>query len=124
LTRFPAASLWPADGDDDQRVGHEDLVLQRQVFWRHGHDVEVVQVAAQAGDDVVAVEHFQRYVDLRVQLAKAAQQAGHKVFGGADHGNLEAPAGEAFGARHALLERIPLARNGTCSAGQCLARPR
>ena len=69
---------------------------------------------------MVAVEHFQRNVDLRVQLAKAAQQTGHKVFGGAHHRHLEPATGQALGARNAFAQTHPTPGNGARRAGQGL----
>lgn len=110
--------------DDNQRVGQEGLALDVHVIGRDRHDVEIVAVGAQVGDDAVTVLHVQLDIDLRIALAETAEDARHEVLGGADHGDREAPAREAFHGVDALLEVGPLGHHGAGGAGQRVARRR
>lgn len=108
--------------DHDQRVGQEGLALDVHVIGRDRHDVEIVAVGAQVGDDAVTVLHIQLDIDLRVALAEATKDARHEIFGGADHGDREAPAGKAFHRVDALLEVGPLGHHRAGGGGQRVAR--
>jgi hypothetical protein len=72
------------------------LVAQFDVGRRHGHDVKVIEIVAQALYHAVAVEDFQRHVDGRMAVAEAADQARHKVFGRAYHGHPQFAARESL----------------------------
>ncbi len=108
-------------GHEHQRVGEKDMVFQVQIRRGHGHDVEIVQVLAQALHHAVAVEHLQRDLDVRVLGAKAAQQARHEILGRADHGHAQAPAREAVHGVDPLAEVLPRIDDGACRGGQVAA---
>jgi len=51
-----ASDEWIRCGRDRyDRIGHQRLIAQIHVDWWHRHDVEVIEVLAQAVDDAIAI---------------------------------------------------------------------
>ena len=108
----------PAGADDDQGVRQEDPVLEGEVLRRTRHDVEVVQVLAEAFDDAVPVEHLQRDVHARMRGAEGAEEARDEVLRGADQGDAQAPAFDALQRGDLLAEGLPFGMHGPGGGGE------
>jgi hypothetical protein len=75
----------------EQRVG-----LQRHIFRRIDHDVEIVLIAPQTRDDALAVGDLELDVDPRVAPAEFAEHARQEILGGGHQRHPQAPPPESL----------------------------
>src|SRR5665647_433907 len=107
---------------DGERVGGKGDGFAVQVAGRAAHDHQVGFVARHHAQNVFAVVDAQLDVDTRKLLAKAHQQHGNEVFGGTDHGQVDAAFFHADVLGHQGFQVFELAQGGNGVGQKSLAR--